>query len=173
METGGRETVFAVPRHPYTAQLMRSIPQLNAERGMRLPVIPGNAAAPGDVPVGCAFAPRCEFAEEHCTLEAPPLTEVVPGQQAACWVTADGETLPLQMLLAEPPAQHVSVMASRARAIGDARAEPEDAGSGPDGGVHPESRGREIIVATDVHISYGVGRRHDGKGLDVSRCRPR
>jgi peptide/nickel transport system ATP-binding protein len=57
--------LFARPRHPYTAALLASMPQL-AQRGSTLRVIPGQVPRPEDFPVGCRFAPRCEHRADVC-----------------------------------------------------------------------------------------------------------
>ena len=38
--------------------------------------------------VGCAFAPRCDFAAERCTVDSPILEPQGPGHIAACWEAA-------------------------------------------------------------------------------------
>ena len=65
--------LFAQPRHPYTAGLLGALPRLDAPRGAPLRTIPGNPPLPGDEVAGCAFAPRCAFASEHCQTHTPAL----------------------------------------------------------------------------------------------------
>src|SRR5262245_12755483 len=63
VETGPTEAVIRRARHPYTEGLLGST--VTVERGRRLPAIPG---APPDLralPPGCAFAPRCGYAEDR------------------------------------------------------------------------------------------------------------
>ena len=38
-----------------------------------------------DLPNSCSFAPRCRYAIEKCTTEAPPLVDVTDGHLSACW----------------------------------------------------------------------------------------
>jgi oligopeptide/dipeptide ABC transporter ATP-binding protein len=40
--------------------------------------------------VGCPFAPRCRYRIDRCTAEMPPLVELAPGHQGACWVAQAG-----------------------------------------------------------------------------------
>jgi oligopeptide transport system ATP-binding protein len=90
VETAGTEVLFREPRHPYTRALQRSVPGLQA-KGAELYTIPG---LPPDVskPIaGCAFAPRCEFADERCRREVPPLLETRPGHSHACLRAQAGE----------------------------------------------------------------------------------
>jgi oligopeptide/dipeptide ABC transporter ATP-binding protein len=83
VETGPAAQVFADPRHPYTAGLLRSSPRI-APRGQRLPSIPGLVPPPGRRGIGCSFAERCGRASERCRGEIPALGEA-GGRQAACW----------------------------------------------------------------------------------------
>jgi peptide/nickel transport system ATP-binding protein len=83
--------LFARPLHPYTHGLMASIPRLELMRGgtgetkRRLQEIPGIVPALTNLPPGCAFAPRCPFADERCRRDAPSYKEKRPGHWAACW----------------------------------------------------------------------------------------
>jgi peptide/nickel transport system ATP-binding protein len=86
VETGRVADVFAAPRHPYTALLMRTIPRLTGARKVALPAIAGSVPDVARWPAGCRFAPRCPLASERCRAEAPPLAPVgAPDQRAACW----------------------------------------------------------------------------------------
>ena len=73
--------IIAHPRHPYTRALIASLPSLEA-RGA-LAGIPGLAPSLRDLPTGCAFHPRCEFATDRCRQERPVLRDVA-GVQVAC-----------------------------------------------------------------------------------------
>jgi len=84
--------LFARPLHPYTHGLMASIPRLELMRGgssgetkRRLEEIKGIVPALTNLPPGCSFAPRCQFAIEKCRREFPPYEEKRPGHWAACW----------------------------------------------------------------------------------------
>lgn len=89
VEQATTEKLFAAPRHPYTHGLLGSIPQITAaghgRRREPLPEIAGTVPALWALPGGCAFAPRCSRAREHCLHDRPPLAEVTPGHLAACW----------------------------------------------------------------------------------------
>ena len=83
--------LFANPMHPYTHGLMASVPRLaimsgeDAAAAERLEEIPGIVPPLNDLPPGCAFAPRCRFADDRCRAEYPPYLEKQPGHWAACW----------------------------------------------------------------------------------------
>jgi len=86
-------TLFDAPQHPYTVGLLGALPAL-AERRPRLAAIDGQVPAPGAMPPGCRFAPRCPFAEARCRAEAPPLIRFTDGHATRCWKA------PLQALVA-------------------------------------------------------------------------
>ena len=83
--------LFSNPMHPYTHGLMASVPRLaimsgeDAAAAERLEEIPGIVPPLNDLPPGCAFAPRCRFADDRCRAEYPPYLEKQPGHWAACW----------------------------------------------------------------------------------------
>jgi peptide/nickel transport system ATP-binding protein len=85
------EELFAQPMHPYTVGLMGSIPRLGLMRGdehsagQRLQEIPGIVPALFDLPKGCAFAPRCNKADDRCRTQYPAYEQRKPGHWVACW----------------------------------------------------------------------------------------
>src|SRR3990172_5694453 len=84
VELGPARDIYADPKHPYTAALLRSIPDIQI-REERLPAIrgaPPNLLRP---PTGCAFHPRCPLADDRCKAEEPPEFEVRPGRWSACF----------------------------------------------------------------------------------------
>jgi dipeptide transport system ATP-binding protein len=66
------ESLFAHPRHPYTAALLAALPE-RAATGGRLNAIPGLVPGLLDRPRGCRFHPRCPRAEARCQAEAAAL----------------------------------------------------------------------------------------------------
>jgi peptide/nickel transport system ATP-binding protein len=84
VETGAVADIFAAPRHPYTAALLKSAPRLDAAEGGRLDPIPGQPPNPATLPPGCAFAPRCALARERCRSEDPALRALPGGRASAC-----------------------------------------------------------------------------------------
>lgn len=86
VEETAAETLFASPLHPYTRGLIRSIPRLEGERGEELHVIRGTVPSLFDVPKGCHFCTRCDWVEEQCFAEEPPLVETDWEQhRVKCW----------------------------------------------------------------------------------------
>jgi peptide/nickel transport system ATP-binding protein len=84
VETAPVADLYAEPQHPYTIGLLACAPRME-ERRERFITIEGMVPPPAARPVGCAFAARCPFVIERCRAEDPPLMEIRPGQQAACW----------------------------------------------------------------------------------------
>jgi len=66
------EGLFSTPRHPYTNALLNALPERSLGLD-RLPTIEGVVPGAGDRPNGCLFSPRCEFAQDDCEAQIPPL----------------------------------------------------------------------------------------------------
>lgn len=83
VETGSAIGVMGSPRHPYTQGLLKSTVQ-PGRRGYRLDPIPGAPPDLADLPAGCAFAPRCNYARDVCRTRQPVLEPVDSGHQVRC-----------------------------------------------------------------------------------------
>ena len=83
VEEGDLRDIFKNPRHPYTIGLLESIPSLTKET-KRLNPIKGLMPDPTNLPPGCPFAPRCNYACEECSKAVPELEEVNPGHLVRC-----------------------------------------------------------------------------------------
>ena len=82
--------LFDAPAHPYTEALLRSVPDLDVDVE-RLYSIEGQPPALHALPKGCAFAPRCPAVHDKCRVAPPPpMFEISPGQNAACWKRKHG-----------------------------------------------------------------------------------
>jgi peptide/nickel transport system ATP-binding protein len=83
VEHAGVRELYKSPAHPYTEGLLDSIPRLDA-KGTELNTIrglPPNLMRP---PTGCAFHPRCPYAEAVCTTDTPPSLALGRGRTSAC-----------------------------------------------------------------------------------------
>jgi oligopeptide/dipeptide ABC transporter ATP-binding protein len=85
VEEADINTLFDNPQHPYTKGLISSIPRLDGER-IRLKTIPGNVPSLANMPQGCRFAPRCEFAMEKCYHQEPQHEAISNTQSVSCWL---------------------------------------------------------------------------------------
>jgi len=72
VESGATPAIIVRPRHPYTQGLLAALPQRNRP-GVPLNQIPGTMPSLNAVPPGCAFSPRCAFADHRCTADLPLL----------------------------------------------------------------------------------------------------
>jgi oligopeptide/dipeptide ABC transporter ATP-binding protein len=72
------------PAHPYTRGLLASIP--GGDPGTRLSAIPGTVPVLGQLPPGCAFAPRCPNRFEPCDEQPPGVTTVGEAHAVRCYL---------------------------------------------------------------------------------------
>jgi peptide/nickel transport system permease protein len=85
VEEADVQTVLGGAAHPYTRALVAAVPDLTIDRGQPLATIPGRPPDPREPDTGCAFAPRCPFADDHCRTERPTLDPLDVSWRAACW----------------------------------------------------------------------------------------
>jgi len=105
VELAESQPLFSVPKHPYTAALLSSIPEpdprarprgrrgaspvtsgsndVNGAHRQRVP-LQGEVANPAAPPSGCYFHPRCQYAVEMCRTVAPVWEEIEPGRFVRC-----------------------------------------------------------------------------------------
>ncbi|MHA6670365.1 ABC transporter ATP-binding protein [Homoserinimonas sp. A447] len=83
VEIGPIGAVLAKPSHPYTKALV-ALAQHDAKRSGASSSIKGTPPDLTALPVGCAFAPRCKFAQAICSETDPELRAVSSDQDAAC-----------------------------------------------------------------------------------------
>jgi peptide/nickel transport system ATP-binding protein len=128
VETAPSDALFAAPRHPYTRGLIASVPRIDD-------AVDAAPAAPlqgtlkrSELPLGCAFSPRCDHATEACRSTVQRLEDIDPAHQIACRRWRDLPWVP----------ERVAAEASgRSAASGD---------RGP------------ILECERVTLAYGVGR---------------
>ena len=88
VEYGKVKDVFKNFAHPYTKGLFGSIPKLNEDVD-RLTPIKGLMADPMNLPKGCCFCERCEFADEFCKENKPGETIMENGHYVKCFKYED------------------------------------------------------------------------------------
>jgi len=74
--------LFASPQHPYTRMLLTAVPDL-AMTGIPRTAVAGEVPNPLDPPPGCAFHPRCPYANERCRSEVPLLKPIPDAEPSA------------------------------------------------------------------------------------------
>ena len=85
VEFGSVYDIFELPRHPYTIELLRSVPSIAAKPGTRLATISGSIPNPLHRPTGCPFHPRCPAAlPDLCDRVIPPEILTVNGSRVSC-----------------------------------------------------------------------------------------
>ena len=89
VESASKKDLLRNPKHPYTVGLIRSVPLLEARKTKRLKSIPGFPPDMSNVPEGCPFASRCEYAKDICHKEVPALKPVGEGHMCACHFPLD------------------------------------------------------------------------------------
>ena len=78
--------LFKNPKHPYTKALIKSIPHLDGDRLKDLQVIDGTVPTLTNIPNGCRFSNRCEFATHHCKTKVPQLVDINnKTAKVRCW----------------------------------------------------------------------------------------
>lgn len=82
-EKGTVEDIFYRSKNPYTYSLLRSIPRLDADQ-KKLTPIKGNPPSLINLPSGCPFNPRCDFAKDVCREKQPELLKVGDGHFSYC-----------------------------------------------------------------------------------------
>uniref|UniRef100_UPI00261F2A40 ABC transporter ATP-binding protein n=1 Tax=Pelagibius sp. TaxID=1931238 RepID=UPI00261F2A40 len=85
VEEGSARQILKTPRHPYNRALIDCLPDIAGSTDrQRLSSIPGQVPAPGDLPPGCLFAPRCGHAKAGlCDADPPPRMEPLDGEHRA------------------------------------------------------------------------------------------
>ena len=90
VETGNLCDIYKNPKHPYTIGLLDSIPSLTKD-AKRLKPIKGLMPDPTDLPPGCPFAPRCNYATAACSEAVPDLADRGNGHLVRCIMDISGK----------------------------------------------------------------------------------
>lgn len=84
VEYGTRDQIFNNPLHPYTKILLESAPKTHREKSQESMIVKGELPSALNLPLGCAFEPRCPNAKESCKKSIPEL-EIKQGREVACF----------------------------------------------------------------------------------------
>lgn len=83
-ELAPTEELFYQPLHPYTEALLSAIPVADPTiQNERIP-LKGEIGNAANLPSGCCFHPRCQYAKECCKTEKPQLKEIGENHFVAC-----------------------------------------------------------------------------------------
>ena len=85
VEIGNKKEIFKNPRHPYTKGMIESIPKLTDDVD-RLKSIDGSVPDINNMPKGCRFAPRCNYAKDICLEESPEMFKVNEEHLSKCFL---------------------------------------------------------------------------------------
>jgi len=89
VELAPTRRLFGQPRHPYTRMLLAAVPDL-AMTGKARTAVAGEVPNPLDPPRGCAFHPRCSYANDRCRIERPRLLAAGGDTEVACHAVEEG-----------------------------------------------------------------------------------
>ena len=96
MEQGDVDTIYYESSNPYTWGLMTSVTRLDEARRDRLVPIRGNPPSAVFPPSGCAFNPRCPYAQQICREQAPDcITRPGDHHPSACHFSGELERPPV------------------------------------------------------------------------------
>jgi len=84
VEVSPNRTLFRTPTHPYTQGLIASVPRIGTPSRRQSLLLKGLLRR-SELPPGCPFAPRCDFATDDCFARAPDLETVEGDHSVACW----------------------------------------------------------------------------------------
>ncbi|MEG2000355.1 MAG: ABC transporter ATP-binding protein [Evtepia sp.] len=87
VEIAPTRQLFGEPLHPYTGGLILALPQMG--KVGKLETIEGMVPDVDEMPTGCHFHPRCQFATDRCRQEQPPLFTLADGRAVRCFVAQE------------------------------------------------------------------------------------
>jgi peptide/nickel transport system ATP-binding protein len=82
------DATFYDPHHPYTRDLLRSIPHIGRKSRERLHTITGSVPDPYNIPSGCPYHPRCQnYMPGKCDVDQEiPFFQILPDHWVRCWL---------------------------------------------------------------------------------------
>lgn len=83
VEQGTTEKLFRQPHHPYTADLLATMPQHHMHAAS-LPIIPGRVPNANELPSGCRYHPRCRFAVDTCRVTPIAFEQIDEQHMSRC-----------------------------------------------------------------------------------------
>ena len=103
VELAETNDLFENPQHPYTEALLSAVllPDPRARHDHNRIRLEGDVADPADPPPGCAFHPRCRYAQHRCRSEEPRLRRTGDGHFVACHFSEELELTGVDFLAVE------------------------------------------------------------------------
>ena len=92
VEQGDVRDIFYYPNHPYTRGLLSCTPRLDQAQSDKLHTISGQPPDLQNLPVGCAFSPRCSEVKERCQIERPVLSPATHAGNKACFLSMSAKS---------------------------------------------------------------------------------
>jgi oligopeptide/dipeptide ABC transporter ATP-binding protein len=86
IERGSARDVIENPLHPYTADLIKSVPTEDIEKKVTEVEVFGDPPSLYSLPSGCRYSNRCKFAMQICTQKQPALVKTASGREVACFL---------------------------------------------------------------------------------------
>ncbi len=96
VELAETDELYGNPKHPYTEALLSAVPVADPDYAIDRILLEGDVPSPMNPPSGCAFHPRCRYAEEVCAKEAPTFRDLGDSHYVACHLA---DSLKLQSVL--------------------------------------------------------------------------
>ena len=84
VEEGPTKQIINDPKHPYTIELLESLPTLSTKVGVKLKEIKGQVPDMFNLPSGCSFHPRCSHAKQICKTTIPSLINISNNRYSSC-----------------------------------------------------------------------------------------
>lgn len=85
VETASVDELFSNPRHPYTQGLLAAIPKLDSPPKSKLTTIEGMVPSLSEMPVGCRFSNRCNYAIDKCREKSPETEAINAKHEVRCF----------------------------------------------------------------------------------------
>jgi peptide/nickel transport system ATP-binding protein len=85
IEMSNKESLFREPLHPYTQALLSAIPIPDPKRKRKAADLKGEVPSAINIPSGCRFRTRCQYAEKTCEEKEPELIPIKPDHFVSCF----------------------------------------------------------------------------------------
>lgn len=89
VELAGATDIYETPCHPYTNALLSSAPVPDPHKRKGIAALQGDVPSPINIPKGCRFKARCQYATEECSGQEPVRREIAGGHWVECHYDID------------------------------------------------------------------------------------